>query len=76
LKKELQKYEDEKVDPEGELTCDQNEITKLRRENMLLKEKLSQSLEEKEKIIKVQIEEAEVINELIEKQLKEKGSTL
>jgi hypothetical protein len=39
---------------------------------MLLKEQLSQSLEEKEKIIKVQIEEVEVTHELIERQLKEK----
>jgi IS1 family transposase len=39
---------------------------------MLLKEQLSQILEEKEKIIKVQIEEAEVTHELIERQLKEK----
>jgi len=38
MKKELQKYEDEKVDPKGELTCDQNQIRMLRRENMLLKE--------------------------------------
>jgi len=34
----LQKYEDEKVDPEGELTCDQNEIKNLIRENILPKE--------------------------------------
>jgi hypothetical protein len=42
-----QKCEYEEFDPKGEHICDQNEITKLKRENMLLREKLSQILEEK-----------------------------
>jgi hypothetical protein len=58
MNKELKKYEYEIAKHKGELICDQDEITNLKRENMLLKEQLSQSLEEKEKIIKVQIEEA------------------
>jgi hypothetical protein len=76
LKNVLSKYEDEIVEHKGEPTCDQDEITNLRRENMLLKEKLSQSIEEKEEIIKFQIEEAKVTHELTERHLKENDQML
>ena len=52
----------EEVDHEGGLICDLNEILKLRRENMLLKDKLSQILGEKEWIIvsqNIQVEKVE-----------------